>query len=262
MPLAMEVITGKAVNPATYTSLTMATGDSATVKNFAPGSQAWLLDMWALGATAGNVRVRSPRLHDNVQGIKASFAASLPVPLLNEYQRETLYAQDNLTLEVIDAGTETDMASFLMYYQDLPGTAARLYNWNEIAPRIVHTMGTEVDMTTGTTLGDYGGAAAINATFDQFKANTDYAILGYVTNAALGTVRIRSSDFGNLGIGGPGTNNKIETRDYFTRLSRSLGIPTIPVFNAANKANTIVDTASNLSATAVTVTVLCAQLAG
>lgn len=260
MGAAMEIITGRASNPASYTAVTMATNDSATVRNFPQGAKADLLNMWALGATKGSVRVRSPRLHDNVQGIKANFAAATPVPLLCEYNTEDLYAQDNLTIEIIDAGTETDMVSLLMFYSEMPGAQARLYNWAEIAPRIQHVMGTEVDITTGGTAGDYGGAVAINNTFDQFKANVDYAILGYVTDTAMLSVGIRSADFGNFRIGGPGTNNKIDTRNWFVDLARTSGKPTVPVFNAANKANTLVDVVHNATGTAVVVTLLCAQL--
>src|SRR5476649_2762455 len=110
MGVAMEIITGKAANPSAYTALTMATGDSASVRNFNPGATAQLCDFWAFGATKGSVRIRSPRLHDNVQGIKAPFGAANPVPLMSGYHRENLYAQDSLTFEIIDAGTETDMA--------------------------------------------------------------------------------------------------------------------------------------------------------
>jgi hypothetical protein len=260
MGVAMEIISGKATNPSAYTALTMSTGDSASIRNFNPGATAQLVDFWGLGATKGSIRIRSPRLHDNVQGIKAPFGAANPVPLMTGYHRENLYAQDNLTLEIIDTGTETDMASFLMYYSDLPGSQARLYSWAEILPRVVHLSGCEVDLTTGGTAGDYGGAAAINTTFDQFKANTDYAILGYSTDTAVLSVGIRSADFGNLRIGGPGTNNKIETRDWFVRLNQTLNLPTVPVFNAANKAGTLVDLVHNATSTAVVVTFLCAQL--
>jgi hypothetical protein len=260
MGKAMEIITGRAANPASYTAVTMATGDSATVRNFPTPGTAKFLQTWALGATKGNLRVRSARLHDNVQGIKASFAAAAPNVLLDEHFVQNLYAQDNLTIEIIDAGTETDMLSMLMYYSDLPGTDARLYTWDEIAPRVIDYMGTEVDITTGGTAGDYGGATAINATFDQFKANQDYAILGYVTDTAMCSVGIRSADFGNLRVGGPGTNAKIETRNWFTRLSDVYRMPCIPVFNAANKSNTLVDVVHNATSTAVTVTLLCAHL--
>jgi hypothetical protein len=261
MGAAIEVISGGATNPSTtFTALTMSPSDSATVRNFPNGAHAVMLEQWAQGATAGDIRTRSPRLHDNVQGIRMQYAASLPVPLWAGYQREELYAQDTLTLEITGGAAELDGFSSLIYYTDLPGTNARLYRWNEVQSRIVHTMCTEVQLTTGGTAFQYGGATAINATFDQFKANTDYAILGYLTNTAIMTVTVKSADFGNLRVGGPGTNNKIETRDWFIRLSDTSGMPCIPVFNSANKANTIVETCCSQTSTAVILGFICAQL--
>src|SRR5256885_1491178 len=100
MGRAMEVISGYAVNPSsTFTALTMATGDSNAVRNFAPPNRAELVDQWALGATKGLIRTRSPRLHDNVDGVSLAYAAALPVPLWPAYNREMLYPQDVLTLE-------------------------------------------------------------------------------------------------------------------------------------------------------------------
>lgn len=260
MGTAMEIITGRATNPATFTSVTMATNDSNTVRNYNPGAAAYLLNGWGLGATKGITRVHSARMHDNVQGLKSAFAAATPVPIFPLGMRQVLVAQDTLTIEIQDGGTETDMVSYLMYYTDLPGVQARLYNWSEIAPRAIQYMGTEVDITTGSTAGDYGGAVAINNTFDQFKANTDYAILGYVTDTAMLSVGIRSADLGNLRVGGPGTNNKIDTRRWFLDLNEKTGLPTIPVFNSANKANTLVDVVHNATGTAVVVELICAQL--
>lgn len=261
MGAAMEVLSARVTNPgATVSATTMGTGDSASVRNFNPGADAVLVDIWGQQATKGIVRVRSPRLHDNVQGIRLANAAANPVPLLTGYQREHLYAQDTLTIEQSGDAADTDCVSLLLYYTDLPGTNARLYRWEEVQPRIAHIMGNEVDLTTGGTKGDYGGATAINGTFDQLKANTDYAILGYLTDTAVSTVGIKSADFGNLRIGGPGTNNKIETRDWFVRLDYFLPIPCVPVFNAANKTNTIVDLVANVTATAVVVTFILAQL--
>jgi hypothetical protein len=261
MGQALEMISGGATNPgASFTALTMAPSDSATVRNFPNSAQAVMIDQWALGATKGEIRTRSPRLHDNVNGIRLAYAASLPVPLWAGYQRETLYAQDTLTFEITGGGAELDGFSSLIYYTDLPGTNARLYRFNEISSRIVHTMGTHVDITPGGTAFQYGGAVAINAAQDQFKANTDYALLGYVTDTAWMSVSVKSADFGNLRVGGPGTNNKLETRDWFIRLGDENGLPTIPVFNSANKANTIVELCTSQTATAGVVSFVCAQL--
>lgn len=261
MGLAMEVISGSVTNPSTaFTQLTMAPNDSATVRNFNQGDNAWMLDQWALGATKGLIRTISPRLHDNVQGITLAYAAALPVPLWSAYAREKLYPQDNLGLYQTGGASEVDMSTSLMYYSNLPGTSARLFTPAEVMSRALHQSGVQLALTTGGTAGQYGGSVAINATQNQFKANTDYAILGYVTDTAVGTIGIRSADFGNLRVGGPGTNNKIETRDWFTRLSDTYGLPMVPVFNAANVSNTIVDCCTTQTSTGIVITFECIEL--
>lgn len=262
MGKAMEVVSGYAVNPSTtFTALTMATGDSASIRNFAPPNRAYLWDVWSQGAAAGSFRIRSPRMHDNVNGITSLRTAAIVRGLLTGYQRDVLYPQDTLTVEITGDAADTDGATWLNYYEDLPGTNARLYHWGEIAPRVLHEMTVLCSLTTGGTKGNYGGAAAVNATQDQFKANTDYAIVGYRTSAECQTVGIRSADFGNLRVGGPGPVEAIETRDWFLRLSDTIGLPAIPVFNAANKSNTIVDLIKNTTATAVDVSLICLELA-
>lgn len=262
MGAALEVITGRAVNPgATITALTAATGDSFSVRNFDTPGQALLLDLWALGAAAQIVRVRSPRLHDNVQGIRSRTIAATPQPLLPDVAEQPLYAQDTLILESSGGGAETDMLTILNYYSDLPGSNARLFRYEEIAPRIRNVLGNEVAITTGATAGDYGGSAAINSAFDLLKANTDYAILGYVTDVSVCTVGVRGPDTSNFRVGGPGTTSRVETRDWFVDLSRQSGLPLIPVFNAANKAGTLVDLVHNATATTVNVDLILAELA-
>lgn len=261
MGAAMEVVSARVTNPgATVSTTTIATGDSFSVRNFNPGAGAYLLNTWGQQATAGIVRIRSPRLHDNVQGIRLPNAAATPQPLLPVGMNQILYAQDTLTVEQSGDAADTDCVTWLNYYTDLPGTNARLYHWEEVRARIVQYMATEVDITTGGTKGDYGGATTINATFDQFKANTDYAILGYLTNTSVSTIGIKCADFGNLRLGGPGTSQRVETRDWFIDLDKSLPYPCVPVFNAANKGNCVVDVTANVTATAIVTTIICAQL--
>jgi hypothetical protein len=213
-----------------------------------------------LGAAGGFTRTRSPRLHDNVNGIENIYDAATVRALLTGYERETLYPQDTLTYEITGDAGDTDGLTSLLYYEDLPGTSARLYNWAEIAPRVLHEMRALVAITTGGTKGNYGGATPINSLQDQFKANTDYAIVGYKTDHELQSVGIRSSDFGNLRVGGPGCKEAIETRDWFVRLNEDIGLPAIPVFNAANKANTLVDVIANTTGTAVNLSIIMLEL--
>lgn len=261
MPLAMEVISGYATNPSTtFTQLTMAGTDSASVRNFPNGSAAYIFDQWSAGTTGGYIRTVSPRLHDNVAGITKRRTAATTRGLWSHYDREMLYPQDTLGLYITGGSSETDVMSTLIYYDDLPGSAARLSTWNEIAPRALHLSGVQVTITSGGTAGVYSGAVAINSVQDQFKANTDYAILGYEVQTAVATIGIKSADFANLRVGGPGTTEAIETRSWFVSLSERIGKAAIPVFNAANRYNTIVDCIDTTTATTFNVTFQCLEL--
>lgn len=262
MGAALEVVTGRVTNPGgAITALTPNTGDSFSVRNFDSPGQANFLDMWAFSATAGIFRVRSPRLHDNVQGIRAKVLASTPQPLLPDWGQQPLYAQDALILEQSGGGAETDMATILNYYTDLPGANARLFDWASVDARGRNILTNEVTITTGATAGDYGGSAAINSQLDLLKANTDYAILGYDTDTSVGTLGIRGPDTSNFRVGGPGSNARFETRDWFVRLSDRTKLPLIPVFNSANKAGTLVDIATPATAATVVVDLILVELA-
>lgn len=262
MGMALEVITGRVTNAAgAFVALTPNTGDSFNVRNFSAPDTAQLIDAWALGATAGIARVRSPRLHDNVQGIRAKFLAATPTPLLPSRTQQVLYAQDTLILEINDAGAETDILTILNFYSNLPGSGARLYDWATIDNRIRNVLTNEVSLVSGATLGDYSGSVAINSSFDLLKANTDYAVLGYVTDTSVQTIGIRGPDTGNFRVGGPGTSQRVETRDWFVKSSVENQLPLIPVFNSANKAGTLIDVSHNANAVTTVCDLILAELA-
>lgn len=260
MGRGLEVITGRATNPAALAALTPGTGDSFTVRSAPMDAKAYLEDVWASAATAGVVRIRSPRLHDQAQGIRLRVPAANQRPLLGWAVNQALYPQDNLVYEIQGGGAEVDMTSCLIYYDNLPGVDASLATWDEIAPRIVNVVGMEQNITTGATAGDYGGSQAMNADFDTFKRNVKYALLGYLTDTAVCTVGFRGVDTGNLRVGGPGPVAPDITRDWFVNLSRESGRPHIPVFNAANIAGVTFDVAAIATATAVNVTAIMAEL--
>src|SRR5260370_26179239 len=96
-------------------------------------------------------------------------------------------------------------------------------------------MGQEIALTPGVA-GGYSGQKAVNNTFDNWKANTDYALVGGEVDVTVGTIRIQGVDVGNLGLGFPGMTqvDKISS-EWFRQLARYTGLPLIPVFNAANK---------------------------
>lgn len=240
MGLAVEVVTGRVTNPgAALTALTANSGDTFAIRAMAAGSNAWLDDIWAQEATPGVIRVRSPRMHDNVQNLRLINPTASARPLLPDELNQAVYSQDVLTVELSGGGAETDVGCLLMYYENVAGLDARLATWGQVQPRIRNVLTNEVDIAGAGTLGDWSAGTTLNTTFDLLKANVDYAVLGYVCATAVAAVALRGPDTGNVRIGGPGTTEAIETRNWFVRQSQSLSKPFIPIINAANKGATL-----------------------
>lgn len=260
----MEMISGKATAPSsTLTALTMAAGNSLTVRNASLTSDVRLIQMWAENNAAGVFRIRSPKLHDNVQGIRYRVTATDPNPLMPQGSWQKLTPQDTLIAEISGSavGGQIEQGQALLWYADLPGSNARLANWSELSSRVVNYLTQEVAVTPGAT-GGYSGQVAINSTFDLLQANTDYAILGGMVDVRCAAVRIQGPDFANFGVGFSGgvTDRTISGR-WFQVLNQQLGIPTIPVFNSANKNGTLVDIVQDQTGNAVNVSLILVQLA-
>jgi len=264
MPHAIELVAGQVTNPAgAITALTMNAGNSATVRNADLNSKVALLQTWANFHNIGLWRIRSPKLHDNVQGIRFRIPVQQLDPLMVPGQWQRLVPQDTLTLELQSAAGAgvIEGAAMLIYYSDLPGNAARLITNDELLKRTVNVWTTEISIVPGVA-GGYSGQVAINSTFDNFKANTDYALVGYQVDTRCTAVRFTSPDFSNLGIGGPGelTVRHLTSR-WFYHLTQQYGIPLVPVFNAANKFGTLVDVMQDNGGSPVIVTVILHELA-
>jgi len=269
MPHALELIGGQATAPgAVLTALTMFAGNSSTVRNADLASKVALIQTWGRNNAAGIWRIRSPKLHDNVQGIRFRLDATDPTPLIDPGTWQRLVPQDTLTLEISGSAVagQLEQAFLLIYYSDLPGNSARFIGRDELLKRTMNVWTTEIAVVPGVA-GGFSGQVAINSTFDNFKANTDYALVGYHVDSQCGAVRFTSPDFSNLGIGGPGLiaagspSGRHITARWFEHLTQWLGIPLIPVFSAANKFGTLVDIAANQAGGAVNVTAIIHELA-
>lgn len=260
MPRALQVVSGRVTNPgATITALTANTGDTFTVKAAREGSRVQLVDMWSQEATVGVFRIRSPLMHDSGQALRMRVVSTCQ-PLLPYELVQPLEAMDVLTVELSGGGAETDVGAFLVYYEQLGGADGRFASWEQIAPLVVDTVGIECNLTTGATVGQYGGSQAINANFDILQRNKDYALLGYLCDTSVGVVGFQGPDTGNLRVGGPGVANPIITRDWFVINSQRLGIPMIPILNAANVGATTIDLVHTAAGATVNVTLIFAEL--
>jgi hypothetical protein len=251
MGKGLEVIGGAVTNPgAVFTAWTNNTGNSNQIRSADVASKILLLGGWGENATAGTLRVRSPRLHDFQQGIRMRIPAANGGPqypgLSESAFQQVLIAQDTLTIEQTGGAAEVDSGTLLIYYDSLPGIAARLIASADVRKFGVNIIGQEVSVTT-TATGNWSGQVAINSAFDNFKANTDYALLGGMTDTLGTTVRIQGVDTGNLGVGYP-ANPSLRglTNNFFAAISDVTGYSLIPVFNSANKTGILVDVADNL----------------
>ena len=250
MGRGMEVVAGFATNPgATLTTLTPSLNTSFTVRGTDTTKNTWLATAFAFNATAGELVIKSPRLHDNVQGIRNRVTSAFTAPLFNTpnnpIYKQRLYAQDNLTVQISGGGAELDCGALLIYYEDLAGVAGRFIDVPTLQKSGVNIVTAEVTVTAVAT-GNFGGAVAINSTFDTLKANTDYAMIGGMSDTRGTAVGITGVDFGNLRVGFPAEPSiRDVTNNWFIGLATNLGLPAIPVFNSANKSAVTIDVETN-----------------
>jgi hypothetical protein len=253
MGLALEVVNGFVTNPGVGPNPVATApfaGDTFAVRNFANPDTCDLLDMWAQTTTAGLARIRSPRLHDNVQGIRQRTIAATNRVLTPLQGQQPLYAQDLLIAEMFGGAAETDCMAWINFYSNLPGVDAQLFTWAAIEPRILDILTVETQCAGAAAIGTYSTPVTLNSFTDLLEANTPYAILGYDCDVVGLTVGIRGPDTGNLRVGGPMTPERIETRGWFVTLNQVYGIPSIPVINSANKGATLIDNAQNVAGVA------------
>lgn len=268
MGKALEVVSGFTTAPGgTYTAFTMAAGNSAQVRSANINSKVLLLDMWAFHNVLGSMRIRSPRLHDVNQGIYMHVAAASTLPKFpNRYVpgfQQKLIPQDTLIVENTGSGVagNIETGSFLVYYDDLPGVAARMIDSPTLQRFGLNIMGQQLSITTGTA-GGYSGAVAVNSAVDNWKANTDYALLGGTSDVRAGTIRVTGVDSGNIGVGFPAETTIADlTAEWFSSLSSATGLPLIPIFNSANKFNIFVDATGNQAAITTTLTLWFVEMA-
>lgn len=258
--VAIDTVVGHAANPSTtFTAVTFNTGDSGAVRSFAPTDTAVLERITRAGATSGSARVLSPLLHDNVRGITFTSPENPTVFMMPQNQGQRVYPQDTLAVSVTGGTAETDAVALSIYYSNLPGANARLHNWADIKALISYIKPMEVDVTNSATIATWTDTV-ITTTEQLLRANTDYAVLGYVTDTVQAMVGIKGSETGNLRVCGPGTTATDDTSQYFVDWSNREGTPHIPVFNSANQGSVFVSTCDVVASSTPKVQLVLAQL--
>jgi len=263
MPPCMDTITsqGTAIG-ATLAATTIASGDSFQIKNASLQSNVWLLQMWAHNLVAGMVRIRSPKMHDNVDAIRARVLIATLDPLMQFGAPQKMWPQDVTIVELAGSGVAGNIESVMetLYYDDLPGQQQRLITPDQMRAKKKNIIGVRLAITLGTTTG-YNGARAINGDVDQMHANTDYALLGITSDIDTAGICLRGPDTGNLRVSVPGSTKLWQlTARWFIKMSDEYKLPLIPVINSANKAATLVDAVNNQAGGTANATLWFAEL--
>jgi hypothetical protein len=258
---AIDTVFASVANPSgTFTAAVAAPGDSLSVRSFNFGSDyAYLEQILRRGATKGQARVRSPRLHDSSTGVIVDSAEVVHSLGLPQQAFQPLYPSDTLIAEVTGGAAETDGVGLCLYYSNLPGVAARLASWGDISGIIKSIKPFVTAVTASATIGNWVDTL-VTTTDNQLHSDADYAVLGYATDVALGMVGIKGADTGNLRACGPGSTNNMATADWFVRWSQLSGYGAIPIFNANNRFATYVSVVDVAASTAANITLICAEL--
>lgn len=261
--MTYELITGYVTAPSTtLTDLTMNSTDSLRIRHFDPGKKAFLQALWTLNQGAGEIVVKSPKMHDAVQNIKLQCPANYNFPMLPVDNPTQVYSDDLLTVQLSGSATagDVEIACLLMAYEDMPASQGRYIDTAEVKSRMKNLLTIKCDLGTLTSAG-YQGAQSIVADNDLLKAGTDYAILGATSNLEVGAICLRGADTGNLRIGLPTDSTFFpECSNWFAWLSEQTGQKTIPVMNSENKNNTYIEVVKNETSQAVILYVTLAEL--
>lgn len=261
MGRALQLLAGTVnAGGAGYNTVTAAPGSSFTVAAGVSEGAIYLEQVWAKGTTTDQTQIFSPRMHDNNVGIRLQTGTTLNRRLLPWGSDQPLYPADTPTIQTHATGAAQSGIGVLYEYLDLPGANGRFANWTDVQPRIEQVYGQQVAVTSSATIGTFGTSVALNAATDNFRANRDYALLGYTVNAACLAVAITGPDTSNYAVGGPGDPDPIWTFDWFKVAAIQTGRPFIPIIAANNRAATFVQAVDTAASTAVNVSLTLALL--
>ena len=201
-----------------------------------------MLPPFAFTQLTGVARIRSTGFPENAQGFRAQHKAGVveplaPMSILTQYEPKP---NETLTIELSGSSTsgDLDMIAVPILYQNPKNYLASYIGLAELNERRMGKIQAIENTITTPTSGAWGTSEAITAEFDVLNADTDYAVVGYLTNSNILAVGYSGTVTGNYRTGGPGDGAKnTVTENWFLDLTRGTGFDLIPTFrgDAATK---------------------------
>ncbi len=235
-----------ALTGGSFEALTVASGDSLSLRFLDPNGQIHLLEAWGgNNASKCDFSIRSPLLHDNTRGIRlahmfnptSAVADGNPQLYLSPYETQRYRPSDTLIVEA--NGTAADDVTFtqLVEYEGPEVPDGKFLYYEDVMARAVNLAGIRISPSAHATTSTYGTAEAINADDDRLKANTNYALIGLTSDLPFTTLVIQAPENSNFRLPIPGSWNEQITAGWFLELARRFQRPLVPYFNANNKGN-------------------------
>lgn len=254
-----------------FEALTVASGDSLSLRFLDPNAQIKLLEAWgANNATKCDFSIRSPLLHDNTRGIRfanmfnptLSGADGNPQLYMGDYESQSYRPSDTLIVEALGAASDDVTFTQLVWYSGPAVPQANLISYQEVLNRSVNLLGNRISPVAATSTSTYGAAKAVSADDDRFKANTEYALIGLTSDIPFTTAVIQGPETANYRLPIPGHWNEKISAAWFMELSRRFNQPMVPVFNANNKSNITISVADVGGGTTPLVSLKWVELSG
>jgi len=261
--LAIDTVLSSVANPGasgTNTSVTNS-GDSFTVRTFQQGTQAFISMVSRTHSASGFARIVSPLMHDAVDGMTWYTSETPSIHFMPPMVGQPIQPGDTLTVSVSGNTTSSAIVGYSNYYQNLSGASANLYQWGDISGNIKSIKPTTVAVTASGTVGTWKDTL-ITATENLLHASSFYAVLGFLSDTAIGLVGVKGSATANFRVCGPGNTATTLTDYFFVDLANYHGVPYIPVFNGEDRTSVYVSVADAAASTAANITLVLAELSG
>lgn len=268
MGLVLETVLAAATlaDGGNFEPLTPGSDDVFTVRDYVPGSRAFIEEIWGLDDTSPcQFSLASPRMNDGQEGLRLALPSGAAIGPAEEPQVLfpgpgvlPIYNADNLRVRANGVTGDNVVFAYTSRYENLDGSDVKLATWSEIMNRITKTFGILVTPTNGTL--DYGTPVTLDSSDDRLEADQHYALLGATTDTPTALIAISGPDTGRYRIGMPGKVDPVDGGDYFARMSGKTGRPWIPVIKSNNKGSTLISGVDAASGATPNITLVLAQL--
>ena len=224
-----------------------------------------LVTAWEFNQAVGAIRIKGPGMIDANQGIRLRSGANSIIPLITYMggASNRIASGQIITFDIAGSAVagqiETGLALF--YYSGSDVMNQNLIDAAGLTLRRSGLIGAvEVALNPGAG-GGWTGGRAFNFSFQNFKGDKNYAILGATTDVICGGIGITGPCTGGFRYAIPtDLLSKDVGANWGPYLSMARGYPAILVMKGTDAGGTIIDCIQNQTGTAVNATILVEEL--